>query len=114
MGFLPLFATASVYAANDHRVNPEFYQVTHLRTDGVHRRESADTGQGVLKIARITGAAFSGYSVDQSMRASLLPHVQDFDSFRLTKISTRYVLTVQSCVAAVHQAIYSTDTVAFV
>ena len=42
------------------------YRVTQMRTDGVHCRESADTGLVVivivivLKVARVTGAAFSG------------------------------------------------------
>ena len=34
-------------------------RVTHLRTDGVHCRESVGTGPVVLKVVRVTGAAFA-------------------------------------------------------
>ena len=34
------------------------YQVTQLRTDGVHDRESAGTEPVVLKVIRVTGASF--------------------------------------------------------
>ena len=37
------------------------YRVTQLRTDGVPFRESAGTGPVVLKVVRVTGAAFAGY-----------------------------------------------------
>ena len=50
------------------------YQVTQWRTDGVHCRESAGTGPLVLKIVPIKGAAFSGITMDQLMRASRFPH----------------------------------------
>ena len=33
----------SYHTVNRHRVNPEIYQVTQLRTDGAHRRESTRT-----------------------------------------------------------------------
>ena len=35
------------------------YRVTQLRTDGIHCRQSADTRPVVLKVVRVTGAAFS-------------------------------------------------------
>ena len=35
------------------------YRVTQLRTDCVHCRESAGTGPVVLKVVRVTGAAFA-------------------------------------------------------
>ena len=35
------------------------YRVTQLRTNGVHCRESAGTSPVVLKIVRVTGAAFA-------------------------------------------------------
>ena len=38
-------------------------QVTQSCTDGVHRRESADTGPVVLKIVPVKGAAFSGITI---------------------------------------------------
>ena len=50
------------------------YQVTRLRTDYVFCLESAGTGPEVLKVFRITGAAFSGVTKDQLMSASLFPH----------------------------------------
>ena len=45
-----------------------------LRTDDVHCRESAGTGSVVLKVVSVTGAAFSGFTMDQLMAASLFPH----------------------------------------
>ena len=45
-----------------------------MRTESVHWRESADTGPVNLKVVPVTGAAFSGTTVDQSMFASLSPH----------------------------------------
>ena len=50
----------STYNTNRHRVNPELYQATQLRTDGVHCRESAGTGPVVLKVILVLGAASSG------------------------------------------------------
>ena len=50
------------------------YQVTQLITDGVyHRRESAGTGPVVLKVVRVTGAAFSGITVDQFSCPCIFP-----------------------------------------
>ena len=52
------------------------YQVTQLRTDSVHCRESAGTGTDsvVLKVVPVTGAAFSGFTMNQVlMCASLFP-----------------------------------------
>ena len=51
------------------------YQVTLLRTDGVHCRVSAGTEPVVLKVIfRVTGADFSGITMDQFFCASLFPH----------------------------------------
>ena len=64
--FLPLSATTSIYL---HRQPPSgqsrIYQVTPLCTDGVHCREYAGRGPAVLKIIRVTDAAFSGITVDR-------------------------------------------------
>ena len=51
------------------------YRVTQLRTNGVHCRESAGTGPVVLKVVLVTGASFSGITmdIDQSMCGSLPP-----------------------------------------
>ena len=40
------------------------YRVTQLLTDGVHFRDSAGAGPVVLKILPVTGAAFSGFTMD--------------------------------------------------
>ena len=54
------------------------YQVTRLRTDGVHRRESTGMGPGVLKVDRVTDAInasiYLGNSIDQITCACLFPH----------------------------------------
>ena len=49
------------------------YLVTQLRTDGVHRGESAGTGPVVLEEARVTRGAYSGNPMDQFLRASVFP-----------------------------------------
>ena len=46
------------------------YHAMQMRSDGVHCRESADTGPVVLKVVRITGAAFSSVAMDQLMRSN--------------------------------------------
>ena len=67
-GFLPLSAAASMHL---YRHTPSsqsrVYWVTQLRTDGVHCRESVGTGPVVLKVVPVTGAAFAGLTMDQSM-----------------------------------------------
>ena len=45
-----------------------------MRTDGVHCRESAGSGPEALKAVPVTGAAFSGITMDQFLCASLFPH----------------------------------------
>ena len=47
-----------------------------MRTDGVHCRESAGTVPIILKVVPVTGATFSGITMDydQLMCASLSPH----------------------------------------
>ena len=69
-GILPDFrggVDLFIYTTIRHRVGPEF---TQLLTDGVHCRESAGTGPVVLKVVPVTGAAFAGVTMDQSMCAS--------------------------------------------
>lgn len=44
-----------------------------MRTDSVYHRESAGSGPEVLKKTRLTGATYSGNTLDQSMRAPLFP-----------------------------------------
>ena len=67
-GFLPMSATATIYL---HRQPPpgqsRVYQATQLLADGVHCRESAGTGPVVLKVVPVTGAAFLGVNMDQSI-----------------------------------------------
>ena len=56
-----LSATASIYnTANRHRVSPEFIGHAIACRRDVYRRESADTKPLVLKLARVTGTAYSG------------------------------------------------------
>ena len=45
-----------------------------MRTDGVHCREAAGARPAVLKVVPVTGAAFSGITMDQLLCASLFPH----------------------------------------
>ena len=49
-------------------------QVTQLRTDGVHCRESAGTGPVVLKVVPVTCAAILQITMDHLMCATLSPH----------------------------------------
>ena len=53
--------------------NPS-YRVTHLRTDGVHCRESAGTGPVDLKVVPVMGSAILQVTMDQIIFASLFPH----------------------------------------
>ena len=64
-------ATAFIYlnlqpTSGQSRVDP----VVHLRTDCVHGREIAGVGPVVLKVIRVTGAAFSRFPMDQLLCAS--------------------------------------------
>ena len=47
-----------IHTVNRNRVSPEFMRPRNC-ADGVHYRESAGTGSAVLKVVRVTGAAFS-------------------------------------------------------
>ena len=49
------------------------YQVAQLRTDGVHCRGHAGAGPAVIKVVRVTGAAFSGFTMEQFLCASHFP-----------------------------------------
>ena len=55
---LTIKITASIYTVNHQMGQSRVYRVTRLRTDGVHRRESARTGPAVivLMVAQKTGA----------------------------------------------------------
>ena len=50
------------------------YPVTQLRTDGIHCREAAGARPVVLKAVSVTGAAFSGITMEYFLCASLFPH----------------------------------------
>ena len=50
------------------------YQVTQMRTDDVNCREYAGAGLLVLKVVPVTGAAFSGVTIDHFLCVSLFPH----------------------------------------
>ena len=49
------------------------YRVMQFRTDGVHCRESADTGPVNLKVVPVAGAALAGHHEPINMRLSF-PH----------------------------------------
>ena len=51
------------------------YEVTQLRTDGVHCQESRGTRPVVLKVVPVAGATFSGITTGQLMCASLFPRL---------------------------------------
>ena len=46
----------------------------HLRTDGVHCRESAGAGPVVLEVVPVTDAAFLQVTMNQLMGASVCQH----------------------------------------
>ena len=48
----------------------QVYRVTLLRTDGVHCRKSIGTGPVVLKAVPVTGAAFSGFTMNHDFMSS--------------------------------------------
>ena len=59
--FLPSSAAAFIYFCQHHTQSGQsrVYRVMRLRTDCVHCRESVGTGPVVLKVVRVTGAAFA-------------------------------------------------------
>ena len=61
-------------AIDQCRIHP----VTQLRTDGVHCRESTGTGPVVLKVVRVTSAAFSGFTMAQFFHAPIFSHAHTF------------------------------------
>ena len=66
-GIPPVFRDGGVYTIL-YRQPPSgqsrVYRVPQLTDDGVHCRESADTGPTVLKVARAMGAAYSDKTID--------------------------------------------------
>ena len=65
---LPLSAVASTSTPSTIRlVHSESYQVAQLRTEGVHSLQPADEGPVVLKVARVTGASYSGVEVESTV-----------------------------------------------
>ena len=50
------------------------YRVTQLRSDSVHCRGSAGTGPLVLKVVPVSGAAFSGFTIDHFFYAPLFSY----------------------------------------
>ena len=58
-----------------------------MRTDDVHCRESAGTGPVVLEVVPVTGAAFAVITVDQSVCASLSPHLLLVCGYSMLKVS---------------------------
>ena len=76
-GILPAFRGGVhffIYTANRHRASPKFIRSRNcVPIDGVYCRESAGIGSVVFKVAPVTGAAFSGITMDQIICASLFP-----------------------------------------
>ena len=71
------------------------YQVTQLRTNGVHHRESAGAGPVDLKAVRVTGATFSSNTMDQLTCALLfLRHIIGtvgmYDTERIVRVALKY------------------------
>ena len=65
-GFLPLTGVASIYLLYRHTPS------------GQSRcRESTGTGPAVLKVVRVTDAAFSGFNMDQFLYAPIFPHTHN-------------------------------------
>ena len=50
------------------------YWIALLHSDGVHSRKSAGTGQVDFNVTRVTGNAFSGFTLDHFLCASLFLH----------------------------------------
>ena len=77
-GFLPLSTVASIYSYLQPSLDQSrVYQITKLCTDGVHcRRGYAGIGPLVLKVVPVTGAAFSGITMDQTFHSLLFSHAQ--------------------------------------
>ena len=65
------------------------YRVTQLRADGVHCRESAGTGPVVLKVVRVTGAAFAS-SWTNYYCASLFSHTHYWYKVSMFKYKYQY------------------------
>ena len=65
---------AYLFIIQSYAIGPvRVYRVTQMRTGGVHCREYADTEPVVLKVVPVTGAAFSGITMDQLMCALSFP-----------------------------------------
>ena len=73
-GFFPISAAAPIHLYRQMPFgNSRVCRVTQLRTDGVHCRESADTGPVVFKVVPVTGAAILRVTTNQIMCAALFP-----------------------------------------
>ena len=57
----------------------QFYGVTQLVTDGAHWLESADIGRVVPELIPESVVAFSCFTVDQCLCASLFPHYLQYN-----------------------------------
>ena len=64
------------------------YRVTQLHTDGVSYRESAGTGQVVLNVVRVTGAAFASPWTSQC--APLFSNAHYWYNVGMLKVSGLY------------------------
>ena len=79
--FLPLSATNGVRSSIPQNIETiatglgqsGVYRVTRLRIDGVHRQKFTGIGPVVLKVVRVTGAAYSGNPMDRNLYAPFCP-----------------------------------------
>ena len=62
-----------IYTANRHRASPEFIRLRNC-VPTAYCREAAGAGPVVFKVVPVTGAAFSGITMDHFLCASLFPH----------------------------------------
>ena len=89
--FLSSSAAASIYFCQHHTPSGQsrVYRVTQLRTDCVHCRESVGTGPVLLKVVRVTGAAFASPRT-KCYCAPLFSHTHYWYTVLMFKISKVY------------------------
>ena len=90
-GIPPHSATTYIYLYRQPRTGQSgVYQVTQLRTDGVHCREVTGAGPLVLNVVPVKDVTFSGFTLDQLSCASPLffhpPH------YRCVVVMTYYLV----------------------
>ena len=82
------------------------YRVTQLRT-GVHHREFAGTGSVVLKVVPVTGAAFSGTTMDRLICAFFFFHTHYCNEVGMLKVSEHVLVRCNKTVSEIVSEIVS-------